>query len=407
MKRRQTFSILIWLSASRAKNPEGILYARVTVEGRRAEISLGKKVKPEQWDEHASKVLGRTPEALQTNSFIDLVKGKLNQHYIELVASNEIVTAELIKNKYLGITAEGKTFLEVFRYHNTQMESLIGKDIAVGTYKRYLVAIRKVENFLPRAYRKSDIYLHDLKYSFIADFEYYLKTHDGIDHNTAMRYIKILKKIANIAVRNEWLTHNPFQAFKCTTKEVNRGYLSESDLKTISEKQLPSKRLEEVRDIFLFSCYTGYAYAEVEKLTPENITIGIDGQKWIHIHRTKTKSKSNVPLLPLPLALIEKYRGHVESVNRGRIFPVKSNQKVNDYLKEIAALCGINKKLTFHIARHTFATTVTLANNVPIESVSAMLGHNSIRTTQIYAKVIEKKVSDDMSMLREKLSRAV
>ncbi len=404
MKRYQTFSVLVWLSASRSKNPECTLYARVTVDGKRAEISLRRKIKQELWDEKAARATGRTDEAYQVNNFLDLVKGKINQHYYELLASNATITAEAIKIKYLGIEQTGKTFLEVFKYHNEQMFALIGWDIAIGTYKRYKVAIGKLERFIKATYRKSDVPLTELKYSFIADFEYYLKTEDKIDHNTAIRYIKIVKKIANVAVRNEWLAHNPFQAFKCTTKEVNRGYLSEDELETIMNKALPSKRLEEVRDIFIFGCYTGYAYAEVEKLSEDHISFGIDGQKWVHINRTKTKNKSNVPLLPVPLALIAKYKEHPESKVRERIFPVKSNQKVNDYLKEIAAICGINKKLTFHIARHTFATTVTLANNVPIESVSTMLGHNSIRTTQIYAKVIEKKVSSDMADLRNKLN---
>ncbi len=404
MKRNQTFSILVWLSASRSRKPEGTLYARVTVDGKRAEISLGKKIKTELWDERTARAIGRSDEAYQINSFLDLVKGKINQHYYELLASDAVISAEAVKIIYLGIEQRGKTVLEVFRYHNDQMFALIGKDIAIGTHKRYKVAIGKMERFIKATYRKTDIPLLDLKYSFIADFEYYLKTEDKIDHNTAIRYIKIVKKIANVAVRNEWIAHNPFQAFKCTTKEVNRGYLSEEELEILMNKVLPSTRLEEVRDIFIFGCYTGYAYAEVEILSAEHISIGIDGQKWIHINRTKTKNKSNVPLLPIALKLVEKYKNHEEAKIKGKIFPVKSNQKVKDYLKEIAEICGINKKLTFHIARHTFATTVTLANNVPIESVSSMLGHASIRTTQIYAKVIEKKVSTDMQALREKLA---
>lgn len=180
--------------------------------------------------------------------------------------------------------------------------------------------------------------------------------------------------------------------------------MSAEELEAIENKEFKIARLAEIRDIFVFSCYTGLAYADVWKLTPEQITIGIDGEKWIHTYRTKTKVRSNVPLLPNAIEILEKYKKHPECVYSGRLLPVRSNQKMNAYLKEVADLCGINKELTFHIARHTFATTVTLTNNVPIESVSSMLGHKSIKTTQIYAKVVEKKVGADMQTLKAKMA---
>ena len=283
------------------------------------------------------------------------------------------------------------------------MKGLIGKGVAEGTYKRYVVTYGKIERFLKDKYKVTDLPLCELKYKFITDFEYFLKTTDNLDHNTCISYIKKLKKIAALSVRNEWLVRNPFLGFKCVTHDVEREVLTDEEIQLLRDKTLPSLRLEQVRDIFLFSCYTGNAYSEVRALTPDHIGTGLDGEKWIFIKRQKTDNRSNVMLLPEALELIEKYRKHPDCINSGRLFPVRSNQKYNDYLKEIADLCGIKTELTTHIARHTFATTITLANDVPIESVSSMLGHKSIRTTQIYAKVVQKKLSNDMKLLRTKL----
>jgi integrase len=285
------------------------------------------------------------------------------------------------------------------------MKGLIGKDVAEGTYKRYVVTYGKIERFLKAKYKVTDLPISELKYKFITDFEYFLKTTDNLDHNTCISYIKKLKKIAALSVKNEWLVRNPFLGFKCVTQDVEREVLTDDEIKLLKDKTLPSLRLEQVRDIFLFSCYTGYAYSEVRALTPDHIGTGLDGEKWIFIKRQKTDNRSNVMLLPEALELIEKYRKHPDCLNSGRLFPVRSNQKYNDYLKEIADLCGIKRGLTTHIARHTFATTITLANDVPIESVSSMLGHKSIRPTQIYAKVVQKKLSNDMKSLRGKLSK--
>jgi site-specific recombinase XerD len=396
MKHKRTFSILIWAYRGKQKENEATLYARLTVNGKRAEISLGRKVDLTLWDEESGRAKGQSLEADRINEHIDLVKGELRQLYFQIKATGNEVTAGEIKNKYLGIEEDKKSLLEVFRYHNQEMEALIGKGIASGTCKRYSVTMGKVQRFLKIKYKKADLPLSELKY--------FLKTTDNLEHNTCIRYLKIVKKIANLAVRNEWIDRNPFQGFKCVTVDVEREILNDGEIRTLLSKQFVSKRLEEVRDIFIFCCYTGYAYSDLKSLTPDHVGIGLDGEKWIFTNRTKTDNRSNVMLLPVALQLIDKYKTHPVAVERGRLFPVKSNQKYNDYIKEIAAVCGIKKELTSHIARHTFATTITLANDVPIESVSSMLGHKSIRTTQIYAKVVQKKLSNDMKKLRSKLS---
>jgi site-specific recombinase XerD len=233
--------------------------------------------------------------------------------------------------------------------------------------------------------------------------EHYLKTVRNCNHNTTIKYIKNLKKIVNLAIKNDWLSKNPFIRFEGKIKAVKREYLTAEELQKIIELRIKIPRLDQIRDVFVFSCYTGLAYIDVANLTQDNIVRGIDGEWWIFTQRIKTENKSNVPLLPMALSIIQKYKIDPESLNKEMLLPVISNQKLNAYLKEIATLAGINKNLTFHLARHTFATTVTLANGVPIESVSEMLGHKSIRTTQIYAKVIEKKVSEDMKILKDKL----
>jgi site-specific recombinase XerD len=401
---KQTFAILIWAYRGKQNENRATLYARITVNGRRAEISLSRKIQLDLWDEQTLTMKGKSPEALDVNEYLDMVRGELRQHYYQLKATGQEITAEVIKNRFLGLGEEQKTLLQVFKYHNDEMKGLIGKGIAEGTHKRYVVMLHKLERFLKVKYKRSDIPLIELKYKFITDFEYFLKATDSLEHNTCIRYIKILKKIVSLAVKNEWLLRNPFQGFKCVTEDVEREVLTEEEIQALQNKTFPSERLEEVRDVFIFCCYTGYAYAEVLSLTPNHIGIGLDGEKWIFTHRRKTDNRSNVMLLPVALDLIEKYRKHPACLVTGKLFPVRSNQKYNDYLKDIAALCGITKKMTSHIARHTFATTVTLSNDVPIETVSSMLGHKSIRTTQIYAKIVQKKVSTDMKKLRDNLA---
>lgn len=405
MKHKQTFSILIWAYRRKTTDIEATLYARVTVSGKRAEISLSKRIQATLWDEENSIIKPGCEEAAAINEFLDIVRGELRQCFYQLRSENKQITAEAIKNKYLGVDEDsGKTLLEAFHYHNDKVKGLIGKDFSLSTHKKFVATLGKVERFVKTTYNLSDIVLSSLKYKFITDFEYYLKTVDNLSNNSAMSYIKILKKIVKLSVNNEWLAKNPFTPFVCRIEEKEREVLNDSDLEKLKNKKLSTVRLAQVRDIFLFSCYTGYAYSDVHALTPDHVGVGLDGEKWIFTSRKKTDNRSNVMLLPEAIELIEKYQSHPECIRKGKLFPVRSNQKYNEYLKEVADLCGINKELTTHIARHTFATTVTLANDVPIESVSAMLGHKNLRTTQIYAKIVQKKLSNDMKALRTKLS---
>ena len=357
-----------------------------------------------KWVKSAGIARGTTDEVKSLNNLINSVKGKLNAHYTALVAQKKEVTAEDVRNAYFGITRKGKMLVEVFEYHNKQMIGLIGKDFAPGTYKRYYAALTHIKDFLKFRYKLQDIELKDVNLQFITDLEYYLKDTKNLAHNTAIKYITNFKKIIRTSLGNGWIEKDPFINYKIQLKEVQREYLTEAEIQRIIDKTFTSSRIEQIRDIFIFCCYTGLAYADVKKISKEHIIKGIDGEQWIKINRTKTDTRSSIPLLPIPLAIMEKYSTHPKCIAQNRLFPVCTNQKINEYLKEIGSVCSIDKTITFHIARHSFATTITLTNNVPIESVSKMLGHKSIRTTQHYAKVVDRKISEDMLRLKEKMN---
>jgi site-specific recombinase XerD len=283
------------------------------------------------------------------------------------------------------------------------MKKLIDIEFALGTYKRYHTTRSHVAEFIKTEFRKFDIPVRDVDLKFIKGLEFFLKTDKNCNHNSALKYINNFKKIIRMAVAHEWISKDPFYNYKVQFKTVEREFLSKGELQALVDKKIRGKRLNVVRDMFVFCCYTGLSYIDVQKLHPDNIVKHIDGSLWIKSQRTKTKSKLGIPLLPTALDIIEKYQDHPKVVNGDCVLPVLSNQKSNAYLKEIAELCGIKKNLTTHLARHTFATTVTLSNGVPIETVGQMLGHKNLRTTQHYAKIIDRKVSDDMAALKEVL----
>ncbi len=376
---------------------------RITVNGRRVEISIKRKIDPERWDSHANRVKGHKEDAKEINSLIDLLTLKLNKTYNKLVENDEVISAARIKGIYLGKDVRNRTLLEVFKLHNEMVKSRVGVDFSTSTYTRYQTTFDHVSNFLLHQYKLEDVLLKQIQYSFITDLEHYLKTIRKCNHNSTQKYIRNFRKIINNAIKNDWLDKDPFKAYRVKLKDTKRVFLTKDELSALEQKQFGIDRLDQVRDVFVFCCYTGLSYVDVEKLTSKGIGKGHDGEYWINVDRTKTGSPSSVPILPKAFKIIEKYKDDPRMINGGRLLPVISNQRINAYLKELASLAGIEKKLTFHAARHTFATTVTLSNGIPIETVSAMLGHKNFRTTQIYAKVVKEKISRDMKMLKEKL----
>lgn len=403
MKTNQTFTILFWLFKAKMRNDKAPIYCRITINGKRAQFSVKRSIDPSKWNSSSGTAKGNAQEARILNSYLNKVRNELHRHFNLLEAKDEFITADTIKNSYLGITEEERSLIDTFEYHNNQMKELIGIDVVKATHTKFETVLKKLKLYLKKQYKRSDLFLRELDHKFIVDFEYFLKVDQNIGHNTTMKYIRNLKKVINMAVANDWLAKNPFASFKCSNKKVNRQILTVEELQIIAEKEFAIQRLEEVRDIFLFCCYTGYAFVDVEKLTPQDLIRGINGELWVYTNRKKTGTASNVPLLQPALEILEKYKEHPYCESKGKLLPVKSNQKMNAYLKEIADVCGIKKKLTMHIARHTFATTVTLSNGVPIETVSKLLGHTKLATTQIYAQVMEHKVSADMEQLGSRL----
>jgi site-specific recombinase XerD len=398
-----TVSILFYIKRAKA-NSQGIspIYVRVTVESKRFEFSSMKYVNIEKWSIEGNKVKGSSEEARTINSYLDYLKNQVLEAEKRLFKKDSKVTSESLKNEMFGCQERTRTLIPIFIDHNNKIKALIGKEYAPGTLERYETSLKHTKDFLMWKYNITDIDILKIDHAFISDYEFYLRTVRNCANNTAVKYIKNFNKIIKICLANHWMDKNPFANYKSKVKEVDRVYLSEEEIQEIINKEFGTDRLSLVRDIFLFSCFTGLAYIDVKNLTKSHISIGIDGEKWIFTHRQKTESASKIPILPVTQMIIDKYSNHPQANNQDKLLPILSNQKMNAYLKEIAAVCKINKELTFHIARHTFATTVTLTNGVPIESVSKMLGHKNLRTTQHYAKVLDKKVSEDMKILKDK-----
>ena len=396
---------LHFYAKSTKANAAGLLpiYVRLTVDGNRMEFSTKKFIDSAKWSTEMSKMKGNTENARSLNEYLDLLKSKIFDIQMELIHRNELLTIEVFKNRLLGIQDNQRMLIPIFQDHNNKIKELVGKEYAPGTLERYTTSLKHTVEFLQWKYKVSDIDIKQIDHAFIMEYEFFLRSVRNCANNTAVKYIKNFSKIIKICLANHWIDRNPFANYKAKVKEVERVYLSEDEIQNILNKDFKTERLSLVRDIFLFSCFTGLAYIDVKNLTKSHISLGIDGEKWIFTHRQKTESASKIPILPITQMIIDKYEDHPECNNQNKLLPILSNQKMNAYLKEIAGVCEIEKDLTFHIARHTFATSVTLTNGVPIESVSKMLGHKNIRTTQHYAKILDKKVSEDMELLKSKL----
>ncbi len=351
------------------------------------------------------RLVGKSDLVKAFNAYLDTLQQKVFEAKRKLIETDKELTAANIKNLLLGKDNRKKyMILEVFQYHNDQMAALVGKEYAPGTLERYKTSYKHTQSFLEWKYKLKDIDITKLNFEFISEYEFWLKSIRKCDHNTTMKYLSNFKKIVIRCLKNGWLQKDPFIGFNMAKREVERTALTEHELQILQAKKFYIERLTLVKNIFLFSCYTGLAYADVQKLKRSEIMIGIDGEKWIFTKRQKTDSSSRIPLLAVALEILSIYEEHPQCKLQDKVLPILSNQKMNSYLKEIADASNINKNLTYHIARHTFATTVTLNNGVPIETVSKMLGHRSIKTTQHYAKILDRKISNDMKDLRQKYS---
>lgn len=380
------------------------IYLRITVDLVPKELSTGRTCLPKHWDVKTERVKEYDAEHTKSNIALDNLADKIkdNHRYLREMEPDIAVTSTELRDRLQGKISKGNTLLEVFREHNDKVKALVGREFAPGTLERYETCLKHTAEFISLKYKCRDLPVSRINHVFISEYDFYLRTVRNCNNNTTVKYIKNFKKIILICLASGYITTNPFLTYKSKLKPVNRTALTNEELQTLTVRHFKVDRLNLVRDIFIFCCYTGLAYVDVKGLKRNNIVTGVDGEPWIQTFRQKTGTQVNVPLLNYALKLIKKYEDHQRC--ESYVFPVLSNQKMNAYLKEIADLCEISKELTFHIARHTFATTITLSNNVPIDTVSKMLGHTSIRTTQLYAKTMEKKISGDMALLKIKMA---
>jgi site-specific recombinase XerD len=392
-----TFSILFFIKKNKVdKNGDAPIYGRITVNGERAEFSASRRINPKKWK--TGRVVGTTSEAKALQNHLVALKSRILQIHTELINEGKPITSKILKDRIQINPRKGKTLIQTFEYYKKQLFELGQK----STHKKYVTIQRHVEEYLKLFFKKSDIPLRDLDYQFIAEFVHYLKSSCGISHNTTRRYMKQVKSIVHVAEKNDWIDKDPFKKFRMREEPIQRTVLTETELKQIEEKEIANIRLNEVKDIFLFCCYTGLAFVDMEKLSNEHIQILPDGKKMIFIHRSKTEVKSSIYLSNKAQQIINKYKDHPLVQEKGTVLPVKSAQKYNAYLKEIQVICEIDKTLTSHVARRTNGTLL-LNNGVRLEVVQQSLGHRRIEQTKEYAKLLNQTVADEVSKLDGKI----
>ena len=402
---KHKMSILFYAkSAKVAKNGLLPIYLRITINGARIELSTSRFVEKTKWNAEAGKMKGSSEAARLINTRLDTLRTKVYETENWMINNNQEINAQSFKNRLLGVEEKQRKLILIFEDHNKRMKELVGREFSINTLKKYETALSHTKEFLLSQYKIKDISIKQVDIAFINDFDFFLRNTKKCNNNSTIKYIRNFGKIIKQAYVNGWIEKDPFLNYKGKVKQTDRNYLTQSELQDIINKEIRIQRLDLVRDMFIFSCFTGLAYIDVFNLTKENVIKGIDGEMWISTHRQKTDSLSKIPILPVSESILEKYKDYPECLNKNKLLPILSNQKMNAYLKEIADICGINKELTFHIARHTFATTVTLSNGVPIETVSKMLGHTNLKTTQHYAKILDKKISEDMQVLKAKFN---
>jgi len=407
MRNTQRFSIHF---IPRIKKGKYHLYCRINANKTRSEIYLQKIINIEDWDKKNGSAKPLTPELIQLNLYLTELREQLTRLYQAMNIDPSLVTAHRIKEHHLGKRRiEGNqtmTLKDLIELHNTMMLKILDK----GTLKNYYSTQKYIVQFLNKEYKNKDLYLCEIQPSFITKLEQYirnnpLKKGDPCTNNGTMKHLERLKKMMKWAFVNEWAKRDPFVFYKLKMKKSSIQFLEPEELLRLEERSFPSSALARIRDLFIFSCYTGLSYCDLFALAPHQIIPALDGMKWIKSKRMKTDVLINIPLLKPALRIAMTYLQESVIEKRLTIFPTISNQKLNAGLKAIAKVCGIKKHLTFHMARHTFATTVTLMNGMPIETISALLGHTKITTTMVYSHVINPKIAKDVDALQQKINQ--
>ena len=400
---RSSFAILFFIRDSRVrKDGTTSIEVVLTVNGERCAFSTGKKVKSCNWDKNKQQVKGKDEEAQSLNNYLKAIKAKLYQKEAELLERGFVITAELLRDAYFDKveSLKEKSLFEVFEEHNQEQEKLVGNGVSKATYWISVYTVRLLKEFVQQKYKREDLYLRELNLNFIQAFHSFLKIDKGMAQNSSTKHLKLLKKIINLAVANSYMSINPFITYKVEREPVEIDFLDEEELRKIINFDTPLPRLERAKDMFLFGCFTGLSYIDIKTLTPEHFEKDNAGRIWIKKRRVKTGVLSRIPLLPIAKLILDKYKGGE------KLLPIQDPADINKYLKDIAILCDIKKRITFHTSRHTFASTITLANNISLEVISKMLGHTNTRMTAHYAKLIDKCIGEQMDKLMDTFTGA-
>jgi site-specific recombinase XerD len=386
------------------KNQEAPIYMRITVDGQSTEVSIKRSIAPECWDEFRRCAKTGSPYAKELNYFLEQIRHQIYDYQHELIDKNEDVSATALKKAYLCSDEEkARTVLQVYADHNADLKARIDKGTSKSNFIRHESSRNNLERYIIKTYRKTDYFLKDVDHAFILKYEAFLRTVRNCNNNSTMKYIMNFRKVIKLALDNEWIIADPVKKFKFKLEEVDMPYLNGQELEVIMNKNITIPRVSQVRDTFVFCCFTGLAFVDVKSLKRSDIETDSEGNLRIRKQRHKTKIWALIPLLQIPRHLLDKYKSNPDCKSKGVLLPVLSNQKMNAYLKEVADLCGITKNLTTHCARHTFATTVTLAHHISMESVSKMLGHASTTMTKRYARILDITIGKEMNQLDDRL----
>ena len=399
-----TMNILFFvLKTKLLKNGEAPVLMRITINGSYDDARIQRSVPLNLWNAAKGCSKGRDRASIALNTYIAELHARALEKHKELVLEQALISPKLILKRVFGKDTEMRTLLGTMQDGIKEMETLAGIDYSPVTINRYKNVVKKLQRLIPSYYGKEDITFHELTPEFIRAFDIYLKTEGGLCRNTIVRYMKCFKKFTNMALAKEWMRKNPFYGYKMEQDETDPVFLTYDELQAVMKKKFTIPRLELVRDIFVFACFTGLSFIDIKQLTAEHIVKDREGNFWIRKARQKTKNMCNIPLLDIPLAIIEKYKDNPKCQKQNVLLPVPCNQKMNSYLKEISDLCGIHKEISTHTARHSYATSVCLANGVSIENVAKMLGHSNINMTKRYARVLDQSILNDMQKVGNNL----
>ena len=398
---RSTFKVLFYLKRNKEKTQSVVpLMGRITVNGTISQFSAKLTVPERLWEVRGGRAKGRSLESDRINRHLDEIRSQLDRHYRDIRDRESYVTAEKVKNAWLGFGKRYRTLLSTFRSFTEDLHGRIGVDRSKNTWYRYLATMKHLQAFLTAKYRVSDIALAELEQSFIEQFHVYLKTERALKLTSICRYLDCLINVVKIAFNDGIMPRNPFASYRYNEPAPERAFLNETEILTLQHAALRTRKQRVIRDLFLFSCFTGICYADLKTLAWKQFGQDTHGDWWVTGNRCKTDTQYVVKLLPAALSILERYRDGAD-----RVFAFMPHlNTVDRSLKRIAVLCGIDKKLTFHCARHTYATTICLMNGVSLETLSKMLGHKRITTTQTYAKVTQPMIDREVEMLKEKLA---